>query len=175
MHTMQGISACAVCDGAAPIFRNKPLAVIGGGDSAMEEASFLTKYGSKVTCSPLGVTGSHCAGVLRSPMLCVQQALRAAGQMNSRSQQRCLQVYIIHRRDEFRASKIMQNRAMANPKIEVLRCTMRLQSRNGVDPTELPFDQQCWKHAEGSWPSSRCCGAALLRRHTAAKRACWAA
>ena len=72
----RGISACAVCDGAAPIFRNKPLAVIGGGDSAMEEATFLTKYGSSV--------------------------------------------YIIHRREEFRASKIMQNRALSNPKIKVL-------------------------------------------------------
>lgn len=45
----KGISACAVCDGAAPIFRNKPIAVIGGGDSAMEEALFLTKYGSQVS------------------------------------------------------------------------------------------------------------------------------
>jgi len=72
----RGISACAVCDGALPAFRNKALAVIGGGDSAIEEASFLTKYGSKV--------------------------------------------YIVHRRDELRASKIMQQRAFKNPKIELL-------------------------------------------------------
>lgn len=72
----RGISACAVCDGAAPIFRNRPIAVVGGGDSAVEEAVFLTKYGSKV--------------------------------------------YIIHRRDELRASKVLKRRAMSHPKIEIL-------------------------------------------------------
>lgn len=48
-YWQNGISACAVCDGAVPIFRNKPLFVIGGGDSAAEEAMFLAKYGSSVT------------------------------------------------------------------------------------------------------------------------------
>ena len=75
----KGISACAVCDGAAPIFRNKPIAVIGGGDSAMEEALFLTKYASHV--------------------------------------------YIIHRSDKLRASKIMQQRALSHPKIKVFYIT----------------------------------------------------
>lgn len=71
----RGISACAVCDGALPIFRNKPLAVIGGGDSAAEEASHLTKYASKVI--------------------------------------------LLVRRDILRASKVMQERVLANPKIEI--------------------------------------------------------
>lgn len=72
----KGVTACAVCDGAAPIFRQKDLFVIGGGDSAIEEAIFLTKYGKKV--------------------------------------------YIVHRRDQLRASKIMCDRAQRHPKIEIL-------------------------------------------------------
>jgi thioredoxin reductase (NADPH) len=72
----RGISTCAVCDGALPIFRNKPLAVLGGGDSACEEALHLANFGSKI--------------------------------------------FLIHRRDELRASKIMQERVKRHPKVEIL-------------------------------------------------------
>ncbi len=72
----RGVSACAVCDGALPRFRNKALAVVGGGDSAIEEATYLTKFAAKV--------------------------------------------YLVVRRDELRASKIMQARALNHPKIDIL-------------------------------------------------------
>ena len=71
-----GVSACAVCDGALPVYRNQVLAVVGGGDTAMEESLYLTKFAREVV--------------------------------------------IIHRRDEFRASKVMADRVLAHPKIRVL-------------------------------------------------------
>jgi thioredoxin reductase (NADPH) len=74
----KGVSACAVCDGALPLYRGKPLAVVGGGDSAVEEATYLANLKNAAT------------------------------------------IYMIVRRDQMRASKVMQDRALKHPKIEVL-------------------------------------------------------
>ncbi|KAH8913632.1 FAD/NAD(P)-binding domain-containing protein [Atractiella rhizophila] len=88
-YWQSGISACAVCDGAVPIFRNKPLAVIGGGDSACEEATYLTKYASIV--------------------------------------------YVLVRRDQLRASKVMAKRLLAHPKVKVLWNTVPLEAKGDGD------------------------------------------
>nr|ABL61265.1 thioredoxin reductase [Taiwanofungus camphoratus] len=88
-YWQSGISACAVCDGAVPIFRNKPLAVIGGGDSAAEEATYLTKYGSHV--------------------------------------------YVLVRRAELRASKIMAKRLLNNPKVTILWNTVAVECQGDGD------------------------------------------
>ena len=74
----KGVSACAVCDGALPTYRQKPLAVIGGGDTAVEEASYLANLDGAQT------------------------------------------IYMVHRRDELRASKVMQDRALNHPNIEMV-------------------------------------------------------
>jgi len=105
----KGVSACAVCDGALPMFRGKPLFVVGGGDSAMEEGLFLAKFGSKV--------------------------------------------YIVHRRDELRASAVMQDRARANAKIELL-LSHRVTAVEGGQGVELVRVADLKTGAERAMPAA---------------------
>lgn len=117
----RGVSACAVCDGALPMFRNKPSVVIGGGDTAMEEATHLSKFASKV--------------------------------------------YLVHRRDSFRASKAMQEKVFANPKIEVVWNSVLVSAagnknlesvriRNVVDNTETDLAVSGLFYAIGHKPNT---------------------
>jgi thioredoxin reductase (NADPH) len=116
----KGVSACATCDGF--FFKGKEVVVVGGGDSAMEEANFLTRFASKV--------------------------------------------YLVHRRDQFRASKVMQDRTFANPKIEVLRSfvpvevlgdgkkVVAVRIKSTVDATERTLELSGYFSAIGHRPNT---------------------
>ncbi len=120
MHFMgHGLSTCATCDGA--LYRGRHVAVVGGGDTAAEESTFLTKYASKVT--------------------------------------------LIHRRDELRASKIMRERVLANPKIEY-RWNSAIEAYLGVDEPEAQLTGARLKSTvDGSLSDLECDGLFLAIGH----------
>lgn len=120
----KGVSACAVCDGALPMYRSKPLAVIGGGDSAVEEATYLANLKGAET------------------------------------------IYLVHRRHELRASKVMQDRALNHPKIKMVwnsaveevlgdgKQVTGLKLRNTVDASESVLEVQGMFVAIGHTPNT---------------------
>lgn len=123
-----GISACAICDGASAVFKGQELAVVGGGDTATEEAIYLTKYGSHVSVWQMRWGwGAASAGAGRHGRRLRLPALSLAGAPAGAPAHRpggpppapLPQIHLLVRGERMRASKAMQDRVLANPRVTV--------------------------------------------------------